>query len=63
MGKLAAFIPEHIGNTIIEHHCTQWDVSRGNAFGQGHDVGLDAEIFRPEPLAGTTESADYFVGN
>ncbi len=62
MGEHAALFHQRLGDALAQHQAAHGDVAGGQALGDGQGVRLEAEVLVGEPLAGTAEAADHFVG-
>ena len=54
---------DHLANGVGHANAAERDVAAGNALGKLHDVGLDAVVLEPEPLARSSEARDHLVRN
>ena len=48
---------------VGDEHAGDRQIARRQALGDGHEIGLDAEVLAAEPGAEAAETADDLVGN
>src|SRR5260370_36386804 len=59
--EFATLLNQYLSHAIANHDGAQGLIARGDAFGQGHDVGAESEMWAAEPGPEAPEAADHLI--